>query len=91
MRARYKVTGVETINGQSHAELTSYDGGYILFYRPASDNVTKGQEFIFQSVEAAEEVQLLNLNTRRKFTLREPVNREEMQEEMQHERKDLFE
>jgi hypothetical protein len=83
--ARFKITRVWTINGQSHAELKGDDGS-ISFHRPASDNLTEGQEFVLRSVEAAKQVPLLNLNQKRLITLEEP----QIRDEVRRSRKDLL-
>jgi hypothetical protein len=72
--ARFKVTRVWTIKGQSHAELKG-DDGFVSLHRPASDNLTEGQEFILQSVEAVEEVSLMERNTTGIIRLPRPVSR----------------
>jgi hypothetical protein len=77
---------VWTIKGQSHAELKG-DDGFVSLHRPAGDNLTEGQEFILQTVEAAEEVRILDLNVLRIIKVpAEPVNREENQSK----RKDIL-
>jgi hypothetical protein len=64
MMARFKVTRVWAIGAQSHAELKG-DDGFVSLHRPASDNVMKGQEFILQSVDVAEEVPIMDFSYRR--------------------------
>lgn len=73
MKLRFTVARVFTSKGQLHAELKGDDDRFISFHGAASDNVTKGQEFILQSVEAAKQV-LTERDTSHIINL-EPENR----------------
>jgi hypothetical protein len=84
--ARFTVADVgPPVDGQKYVYLKSEDDYvYLSFRRPASDNVMKGQEFILQSVDVAEEVPIpiMDFSNRRKFKFPpEPVGREDMQPE----------